>query len=128
MNFTDKDVVYRSRKVTAYFKMDYPGIVRYAMQSQELGEALEDLARSTVAYARSISPNGFGDYRQAWDHQPYIERETGDPPFPRQAQLVTNDSTQALNVEFGTGRGSTYESYYGHRIFPQLFDYLEDRA
>jgi hypothetical protein len=128
--------VYTSPNMTIHFDMDYDGIARYAMQSTELGAVLHTRAAATTAYARSISPYephdarkaGRPHYRDSWQHLPYIERRVGDPPLgqmPRQAQLIYNDSPQALAVEFGNGQGTSYESLYGHRIFAKIVDYLE---
>ncbi|MET0701723.1 MAG: hypothetical protein ABWY93_18890 [Mycobacterium sp.] len=131
------DVAYRGPNLIIHFDLDVHGLSRYAMESRELGETLNRIAGTTKRFAESISPYdartddrddklGRPHYRNSWSHVPYIERRVGQPPLgklPRQAQLVINDSPQALIVEFGDG--SRGNNPYGHRIFPKLFDFLE---
>lgn len=124
------ELVHVDPYVRVYFDINYKGIARYAMQSVELGQVLDRIAGNVTRYAKAISPydpdsDSEAHYRDSWQHYPYIERRVGEPPLgamPRQAELVLNDSSHALAVEFGNGRTSPM---YGHRIFPKLVDYIE---
>lgn len=128
------DIVYKSPNMTIRFDLNRSGIVHYAMTSSHLGTALENLVSATKRYAELISPYDRdrdrrtpGDlkgphYKDSWRTTPYIERHAGDPPFPRQAQLLQNTSPHARIVEFGNGKG---DHPYGHRVFADLFDFLE---
>lgn len=123
--------VYRGPSVEAWFDMNYPGVVKYALTSDDLGDALENLADASKAWAEGVSPrsNRPGTaadphYADSWVTEPYIETHVGDPPFPRGAYTLANTSPHAVHVEYGTGRGGDD----GHRIFARLIDFMRGHA
>lgn len=118
--------VYTGVHVDAYFDMDYPGITRYALRSDELADALGNIAEAGRAYAQAQSPRGKtrdGEgpaYADSWVVVPYIETRVGNPPFPRGAYTLANTSAHALAVEFGNGTAADP----GHRVFAKTLDFL----
>jgi hypothetical protein len=115
---------YSGARVSADFEMNYPGIVRYAVQSHDLADAIEGLAHAGKAYAETQSPRDNAStgphYADSWITAGYIETRVGVPPFPRGAYTLANTSDHAIDVEFGNGR----DSDNGYRIFPKVIDYL----
>lgn len=118
--------VFTSPHLTINFDMDYAGIGRYAMTSGELGHCLDDIAEAGKHYAEFISPydpdeDGGEHYRDSWEVVPYVERNTGDPPFPRQARLLINQSPHAVFVEHGNGTAQ----FPGDHVLSRTVTYLE---
>jgi hypothetical protein len=119
--------VYTGHSVHAWFDMDYPGIAHYAVTSNQLGDALQDLAESGKEFAEQISPRSSGPgphYADSWRVTPYIETRVGDPPFPRGAYTLANISSHAEVVEFGNGT----DADPGYRIFAKAIDFMRGRA
>lgn len=122
--------VYTGTTVDAWFDMSYPGIAHYAVNSDELADALGDLVETGRDYAEAISPRSAqrtdneAHYADSWQVTPYIETRVGDPPFPRGAYILANTSPRATLVEFGNGTPADP----GHRIFAKTLDYMRGRA
>jgi hypothetical protein len=120
--------VYSGRTVDAWFDMSYSGIAHYAVTSDELADALQDLAESGKEYAESISPRSTRatgpHYADSWVLKPYIETRVGVPPFPRGAYELANISDHAEVVEFGNGT----DADPGYRIFMKTIDFMRGRA